>query len=175
MDIIQAFIKKHNGRHHQESKKSIHTPTGKYSSQLKRGVVIYKGNKLSVSINEVSDADPVSELFKMKLINNVPLNVQLLIFPRSYWSIMFRSMFRVKIDLPNKMIQRQYKFSGSKRLKKKLLGNVAFLELLIDQHLCVNISNNLSKTIVITPSHGYKSVEHLEQLAEILTIVKSCI
>ena len=107
MGSIQSFIEKHNGNFYQEAEKSAQTPIGKFTSQAKWGNTNFKGRKISVSIDEVGGANPVAELFRMKLVLETPMNDDLLIFPRSYWGRFFRNLY-------SKNIYSHYKFSGTK-------------------------------------------------------------
>lgn len=175
MDIIQRFIEKHNGKYHEEFEKITHTSIGKYSYQAKRGEILYKGYKITVSINEVGGANPVSELFRMKLVSDTSFNTKILIFPRSYWSRMIRLILTSKNGSLANTIHRQYKFTGSKELISKLITKPSFLNSIIGESVCINLSVKKPNIIIITPSHGYKSVEHLEKLAETLIIVKAMI
>ena len=175
MDIIKTFIERYNGKYSEEVEKSTHTPIGKYSSQAKRGNALYKGNKIIVSINEVGGADRISELFRMKLILDNSFDAELLVFPRSYWSRKLKILLSGKNESLAKSISQQYKFSGAKELISKLMLNSKFLNKIDGEFVCINHSMKTPNIIIITPSHGYRSVEHLENLAETLTLVKSII
>ena len=174
MDIIQTFIKKHNGVYFEEFEKSTHTPIGKYSSQEIKGNIIYKGSKIKISIIEVGGADPVAEPFRMKILLDFPTRVDLLIFPRSYWSEVIRSFLSSRKDISiKKLIAQQYKFTGQKSIIDRLKSNANFLSKRNGEHVCINVSKKTPRVITITPEHGYRSVEHLEKLADILKIIES--
>ena len=175
MEIIQTFIEKYGGVYHEEQESSAHSPIGKFTSQEKRGRVLYKGNKLTVFINEVGGANPVAELFRMKLIHENSFDTEILMFPRSYWSIKFRRWFLSKRNTLAEAIHQQYKFTGSRELISKLKQNSTFLKKIDGEYVCINIPKKTPNIIIITPSHGYRSVEHLEKLAETLVLVKSSI
>ncbi|MFT5823548.1 MAG: hypothetical protein ACI8ZM_004810 [Crocinitomix sp.] len=175
MNIIETFITKYNGIYFEEEEKSAHTPHGKYITQAKSGKTFYKGNKIAVGFNEVGGANNDSELFRMKMILDKPLDVEFLLFPRSFWSRMFRVLFFGKNSSIEEKINQQYQFTGSKELIARLKKNHLFMELIDGEFLCINLSIKKPKKMVITPSHGHVSVEHLEKLADILTLIKELV
>lgn len=173
MNIIQSFIEKHNGYYTQEIEKSVNTPIGKYSSQAKLGSLIYKGSNLKISINEVGGADPISQPLRIKLFLENPIPFDFFIFPRSYWNKKIRSVFGTNNNSLVKAIKSQYSFSGSNKLTAKLTTNESFLQKLDNEVIVINISKKKPHIITIIPSHGYRDVDHLEKLADILKIIES--
>jgi len=173
MNTIQSFIEKYNGSYTQEVEKSVNTHIGKYSSQAKQGSLIYKGRKLKISINEVGGADPVSRPLRIKLFLDKPILFDFFIYPRSYWNKIIRSVFGNKNNSLLKSIKDQYSFSGSTKLTSKLTSNKAFLQKIDNEIIVVNISKKKPNVITIIPTHGYRDVEHLEKLADILKLIES--
>tara|TARA_B100000809_G_C14977250_1_gene473167 strand:+ start:380 stop:910 length:531 start_codon:yes stop_codon:yes gene_type:complete len=173
MKTIQSFIEKHNGNYTQEVEKSVNTHVGKYSSQAKIGSLIYKGSKLKIAINEVGGADPISQPLRIKLYLDKPILFDFFIFPRSYWNQKIRSVFGNKKISLIKSIKKQYSFSGSNKLTSKLIANESFLQKIDNEIIVVNISKKKPNVITIIPTHGYRNVEHLEKLADILKLIES--
>ena len=173
MNTIQSFIEKYNGNYTQEVEKSVNTHIGKYSSQAKQGSLIYKGSKLRISINEVGDADPVSRPLRIKLFLEKPITFDFFIFPRSYWNKKIRSVFSNKNNSLIKSIKNQYSFSGSNKLTSKLIANESFLQKIDNEIIVVNISKKKPNIITIIPTHGYRDLEHLEKLADILQLIET--
>ena len=175
MNPIQQFVEKYNGIYNEELEKGTHTSVGKYTSQPKWGRLLYKSSKLSVSIDEVSGANPTSELFRMKLILESHSDIELLIYPRSYLSRLWRERFIDKRVSSLGTINAQYKFTGDKTIITSLCSDKDFLRLIYNEYICINISKKNSRIISITPSRGYRSVEHLEKLADTLKLIESLI
>ncbi|NOQ74865.1 MAG: hypothetical protein GQ574_22820 [Crocinitomix sp.] len=175
MNIIETFITKYNGIYFEEEEKSAHTPNGKITSQAQSGKMRYKGNKIAVSISEVGGADSFSGVFRMQLILEQAFETELLVFPRSYWSRMYRIFVYGKHGSLQETIDQQYKFTGAKELIATLKKNYTFLEHIDSANVCINLSPKKPKRIIITPAHGYLSVENLENLAETLTLVKEVV
>jgi hypothetical protein len=175
MNIIKAFLEKYNGNYFEEEEQSAHTPHGKYITQAKSGKTYYKENKITVGFNEVGGANNDSELFRMKLILDVPFDKEFLIFPRYYWSRIFRVFFFGKNSSVEEKINQQYQFTGSKELIERLKKNHTFMEYIDGEFLCINLSLKRPKVMVITPSHGHVSVEQIEKLADILILIKGVV
>jgi hypothetical protein len=173
MKTIQSFIEKHNGNYTQEIEKSVNTFNGKYRSQAKIGSLIYKGSKLKISINEVGGADPFSQPVRIKIFLDKPILFDFFIFPRSYWNKKIKSVFGNKNNALIKSIKDQYSISGSKKLTSKLIANKSFLQKIDNEVIVVNMSKKKPNIITIIPAHGYRDVEHLEKLADILKLIES--
>lgn len=172
MGIIKAFIDKYEGDYLEGIERTGHSTIGNFSSQPKSGKLIYKGNKIKVAINEVGGANTFSELFRMKLFLDSGFDSELMIFPRSYWSRKLRGLFQKKDKSLLNTVKQQYKLRGDKVLINKLLKSEKLFKCIVNEYDCITYSKKHPNILIITPAHGYRSVQHLEKLAETLVVVK---
>ena len=173
MNPIQEFIEKYNGVYHEEVEKVTYTPQGKYTSQAKWGKLIFQESSITLSIDEIGGADPVTEPFRMVMKLDTATSTELLIYPRSYLGRLLRERFLNNNSPSIQTIHAQYRFTGNKKLRAQLCSMETFRDLIFNEYVCINISRQKPKVVTITPARGYRDLEHLETLASILKIVNN--
>lgn len=63
MNIIQEIIEKYNGKYSEDLNTTVSSPIGQLVYQPKRGIIEVDGTKISIGLNEVGGAMPVTEPF----------------------------------------------------------------------------------------------------------------
>ncbi len=139
------------------------------------GKLKYKESSITMSIDEVSGADPVTEPFRMVMKLDKPSSIELLIYPHSYLGRRFRERFLNKNSPSLQTIHAQYRFTGNKELITQLCSMDTFRNLIFNEYICINISQQKLKVVTITLARGYRNLEHLQTLASILKIVNNLV
>ncbi|MBC8754054.1 hypothetical protein H2O64_05185 [Kordia sp. YSTF-M3] len=178
MNIIEKFIKKHNGTYLKDNKESIYTPGGKYTYQTQTGILEIDGSKIYINFSEPSDAARTAEPIKIILCLDKIYDTELHMFPKNRWGNVKDFFFPKKTKFIPKKVRKQFYFGGDVHLHKKLVKNEAFIKDILWEMIYVRTAQKKESQIILTPSYGIYSVEHLEQLIRILKyiakVIKQC-
>lgn len=135
MNIIEEITKKYNGNYSEEFTKQTNTISGKYTFQPKRGVIDVDGTKISINLNEVGGASPITEPIRIILHLNKIESSELFIYPIGIWETIINFIKPKSIPTISNEIRKQFKFEGNKKLQSKLLSDYKFISNLLNEKI----------------------------------------
>jgi hypothetical protein len=171
MSTIENFISKYSGKLYEGEFKSAHSPFGRYDYQQRKGIVNFKGQEIYLGINEVGGANPIGEPFRMKLIRENPLRIRFLIQPRGYWARTFRALWASS----SKVFKINYRYKGDSEILRLIMSSKFILDSVEGEFLWIQVSSKHPNVVMITPERGYRDVNHLEKMANILIEINSLV
>lgn len=169
MNIIEELTKKYNGNYTEETAKNVNSPIGKYTYQPKNGIIEIDGTKISVNINEVGGATPVTEPIRITLFLDKTYETELTIFPKDFWKKILELIQPKPSVIFPETIKNQFWFGGKISLLKQLASDNQFAENLINERIYIETDKNQTNRITLTPEYG---IENLNQFEKFITILK---
>ncbi|WP_415376667.1 hypothetical protein [Patiriisocius sp. Uisw_017] len=168
MNIIQELTEKYNGKYSEDLTKSVNSPIGKYVYQPKNGIIEVDGTKISININEVSGAMPVTEPFRITLHLDKTYETELSVYPKDLWNVFLDFILPKRRAFIPKPILKQFWFGGKKDLLKQLASDKIFTESIINERIYIESINKPTNRIVLTPEYGIKDIEQFEKFVIVL-------
>jgi hypothetical protein len=168
MNIIQELTEKYSGKYSEDLIKSINSPIGKYVYQPKNGIIEVDGTKISINLNEVGGAMPVTEPFRISLHLDKKYETELTIFPIDSWNKFLNFLFPKRREFVPKPILKQFWFGGKIDLLKQLASDKDFCEKIINERIYIETGFKTTDRIILTPEFGVKDIEQFEKFVSIL-------
>jgi hypothetical protein len=170
MNLIKELTQKYNGEYSEANAKRVNSPHGRFIYEPKSGTINIDETKISININEVDGAMPVTEPFRITLHLEKPYDINLTIFPKDFW-YHFLDFFnpKKKAFIP-KPILKQFWLEGNDILIQKLVSNHAFTKSIIDERIYIESDEKTAK-IILTPENGIKDLVQFEKFITILQII----
>lgn len=172
MDIIEELANKHNGKYSEAQNKNVSTPIGRYIFQPKKGIIFVDGTKISINLNEVSGAMPVTEPYRIILHLNKNYETELIIYPKSLWNKLVDFLFLKRNKFIPKSIRKQFYFGGNKTLLKKIGNDKLVMENLINERIYIKTGGKPINKIVLTPEYGIDTIDQFEKYISILKCIE---
>ncbi|UJH66489.1 hypothetical protein [Allomuricauda sp. SCSIO 65647] len=174
MSIIQEITKKYNGKYSENPAASFNSPSGKYSYQPKNGIINIDGSKVSINLNEVSDAMYGTEPFRITLYLDKAYQTELNIFPKDLWNKLLDFLFpKRRAFIPQKILK-QFWFGGDKKLIRQITSDKQFNESIIDERIYIEtMPKKSTDRIVLTPERGINDIEQFEKFIDILKQIEN--
>ncbi len=173
MNIIQELTEKYSGKYSEESTKNVNSPIGKYVYEPKSGIIEVDGTKISINLNEVGGAMPVTEPFRIRLHLDKTYKTELTIFPIDSWNKLLNFLFPKRREFVPKEILKQFWFGGNINLLKQLASDKGFCEKIIDERIYIESAFKTTEQIVLTPEYGIKDIEQFEKYISILKSIEN--
>ena len=173
MNSIQELTEKYKGKYSEDFPKKINSPIGKYIYQPKSGVIEVGGTKISITLNEVSEAMPVTEPFRISLHLDKVYETELVIYPKDLWNNFLDFILPKRTDYIPKSIRKQFSFGGNKNLLKQLLSDITFTEKIINERIYITTGDKPINKIILTPQYGIKDMEQFEKFVHILKQIEN--
>ncbi len=173
MNIIQELTEKYGGKYSEDLTKSVNSPIGKYVYQPKSGIIEIDGTKISINLDEVSGAMPVTEPFRIRLYLDKNYKTELTIFPIDSWNKLLNFLFPKRRGFVPKEILKQFWFGGNTSLLKQLASDKGFCEKIMDERIYIESGFKTTDQIVLTPEYGIKDVEQFEKYVSILKLIEN--
>jgi hypothetical protein len=173
MNIIEESTKKYNGNYSEELTKNVSTPIGRYIYQPKSGILEIDGTKISVNINEVGGAMPVTEPFRITLHLDKTYQTELTIFPKNLWNGLLDFISPKRREFIPKPIRKQFCFGGNNTLIKKLASDRLFVENITNEKIYIQTGNKQTNRITLTPERGIENLNQFEKFVTILKLVEN--
>ena len=168
MNIIQELTEKYNGKYSEDLTKNVNSPIGKYVYQPKNGIIEVDGTKISININEVSGAMPVTEPFRITLHLDKTYETELSVYPKDLWNVFLDFILPKRRAFIPKPILKQFWFGGNKDLLKQLASDKIFTESIINERIYIESINKPTNRIILTPEYGIKDIEQFEKFVIVL-------
>ncbi len=127
MNIIQELTEKYSGKYSEGLTKNVNSPLGKYVYQPKNGTITVDGTKISINLNEVGGAMPVTEPFRITLHLGKAYETELTVFPKDLWNEFLDFILPKRRAFVPKPILKQFWFGGDKNLLKQLASDKKLL------------------------------------------------
>ncbi|UAB82331.1 hypothetical protein INR76_06105 [Marixanthomonas sp. SCSIO 43207] len=172
MNIIQELTEKYSGKYSEGLNKSVNSPIGKYVYQPKNGIIKVDGTKISINLNEVGGAMPVTEPFRITLHLDKTYKTELTIFPIDSWNKFLNFLFPKRRAFVPKPILKQFWFGGNIDLLKQLASDKYFCEKIINERIYIETGFKTADRIVLTPEYGIKDIEQFEKYVSILKSIE---
>ena len=172
MNIIEELTKKYNGNYSEEMTKNVNSPIGKYIYQPKSGIIEIDGTKISININEVGGANPVTEPFRITLHLDKSYQTELTIFPKGLWNEFLDFILPKRREFIPQPIRKQFGFGGNKILLKKLTSDKQFLENLANERIYIQTERKQTNRITLTPERGIENLNQFEKFVVILKLIE---
>jgi len=173
MNIIQELTEKYSGKYSEDLTKSVNSPIGKYVYQPKNGIIEVEGTKISINLDEVSGAMPVTEPFRIRLHLDKTYKTELTIFPIDSWNKLLNFLFPKRRDFVPKEILKQFWFGGNINLLKQLASDKGFCEKIIDERIYIESGFKTTDQIVLTPEYGIKDIDQFEKFVSVLKTIEN--
>jgi hypothetical protein len=168
MNIIQELTEKYNGKYSEDLTKSVNSPIGKYVYQPKNGIIEVDGTRISININEVSGAMPVTEPFRITLYLDKIYETELSVYPKDLWNVFLDFILPKRRAFIPKPILKQFWFGGNIDLLKQLSSDKTFMESIINERIYIESIDKPTNRIVLTPEYGIKDIEQFEKFIIVL-------
>lgn len=175
MSILKELTEKYDGLYEEDPKMSINFPSGKHSYQLQKGLFVIDGSKISISINQVSDAARTAEPFRITLYFDKVYKTTLTMYPKSIWNRLKDVVFPSKTRFIPRKVNRQFYFNVDKRICEKLVNNKVFVENILNEQIYIRTQHENITRIILTPAYGINDVEHLEKFVTVLKQIEKVI
>tara|TARA_R110000868_G_scaffold108381_2_gene295898 strand:+ start:767 stop:1324 length:558 start_codon:yes stop_codon:yes gene_type:complete len=174
MNIIQELTEKYNGKYSEDLAKNVNSPIGKYVYQPKNGIIEVDGTKISINLNEVDGAMPVTEPFRITLHLDKTYETELTIFPKDLWNEFLDFILPKRRAFIPKPILKQFWFGGNKDLLKQLASDKIFTENIINERIYIEtMPNKSTDRIVLTPENGIKDINQFEKFVSVLKRIEN--
>ena len=174
MNIIQELTEKYSGKYSEDLSKNVNSPIGKYVYQPKNGIIEVDGTKISINLNEVGGAMPVTEPFRITLLLDKTYETELNVFPKDLWSEFLDFILPKRRAFVPKTILKQFWFGGNIDLIKHIVSDKTFTENIIDERIYIEtMPNKLTDRIVLTPEYGIKDIEQFEKFVFVLKRIEN--
>ncbi|WP_299258648.1 hypothetical protein [uncultured Aquimarina sp.] len=173
MNIIQELTEKYSGEYSEDLIKNVNSPLGKYIYQPKNGTITIGGTKISVNLNEVGGAMPVSEPFRITLHLDKVYETELTIFPKDLRNKFLDFILPKRRSFVPKPILKQFWFGGDKNLFKQLVSDKTFAENIINERIYIKTGKKPTDRIVLTPEYGIKNIDQFEKFISVLKRIES--
>jgi hypothetical protein len=175
MNIIQEITEKYSGKYSEDLTKSVNNPIGKYVYQPKNGIIEVEGTKISININEVGGAMPVTEPFRITLHLEKTYDTELSAYPKDLWNLFLDFILPKRRAFIPKPILKQFWFGGNIELLKQLASDKTFTESIINERIYIESIDKPTNRIVLTPEFGIKDIEQFEKFIIVLKRVEKAI
>ena len=173
MNIIQELTEKYSGKYSEDLTKSVNSPIGKYIYQPKSGIIEVDGTKISINLNEVGGAMPVTEPFRIYLHLDKKYETELTIFPIDSWNKLMNFIYPKRREFVPKPILKQFWFGGNIDLLKQLASDNDFCEKIINERIYIETGFKTTDRIVLTPEYGIKDIEQFEKFVSVLKRIEN--
>ena len=173
MNIIKELTAKYSGKYSENLTKNVNSPIGKYIYQPKDGIIEVDGTKISINLNEVSGAIPVTEPFRITLHLDKTYETKLTIFPKDLWNTFLDFILPKRRAFVPKPILKQFWFGGNKDLLKELLSDKIFTENIINERIYIETRDKPTNRIVLTPEYGIKDIDQFEKFVSVLKRIEN--
>ena len=173
MNIIQELTEKYSGKYSEDLTKSVNSPIGKYIYQPKNGIIEVDGTKISINLNEVGGAMPVTEPFRIILHLDKTYDTELTVFPKGLWKKLLDSILPKRRAFIPKAIFKQFWFGGNKDLIKQLVSDKNFTENIKNERIYIKTGKKPTNRIVLTPEYGIKDVDQFEKFVSVLKRIEN--
>ena len=173
MNIIQELTEKYSGKYSEDLTKSVNSPIGKYVYQPKSGIIVVDGTKISINLNEVGGAMPVTEPFRITLHLDKFYETELSFFPVDLWNVFLDFVLPKRREFIPKPIRKQFSFSGNIDLLKQLASDKLFTENIINERIYIKTGDKPTNRIVLTPENGIKDIEQFEKFVSVLKRIEN--
>jgi len=169
MNIIQELTEKYSGKYSEDLTKNVNSPIGKYAYQPKSGILEVDGTKISINLNEVDGAMPVTEPFRITLHLDKTYETELNVYPKDLWNEFLDFILPKRRAFVPKQILKQFWFGGNIDLIKHIVSDKTFTKNIINEKIYIEtMPNKLTDRIVLTPEYGIKDIEQFEKFVSIL-------
>lgn len=173
MNIIQELTEKYSGKYSEDLTKSVNSPIGKYIYQPKSGIIEVDGTKISINLDDVSGAMPVTEPFRITLHLDKTYETELTIFPKDLWNDFLDFILPKRREFIPKPIRKQFLFGGNKDLLKKLASDKIFTENIINERIYIETGDKPTNRIILTPEYGIKDIDQFEKFVSVLKRIEN--
>jgi hypothetical protein len=173
MNIIQELTEKYSGKYSEDLNKSVNSPIGKYVYQPKNGIIEVDGTKISINLNEVGGANPVTEPFRITLHLDKTYATELTIFPKDLWNEFLDFILPKRRAFIPKPILKQFWFGGNIDLLKQLASDKIFTENLINEKIYIETGKKPTDRIILTPEYGIKNIDQFEKFVSLLKRIEN--
>ena len=173
MNIIQELTDKYNGKYSEDLTKNVNSPIGKYIYQPKNGIIEVDGTKISINLNEVGGAMPVTEPFRITLHLDKTYETKLTIFPKDLWNTFLDFILPKRRAFVPKPILKQFWLGGNKYLLKQLASDKIFTENIINERIYIETGDKPTNRIVLTPEYGIKDIDQFEKFVSVLKQIEN--
>ena len=173
MNIIQELTEKYSGKYSEDITKSLNSPFGKYVYQPKSGIIAVDGTKISINLNEVGGAMPVTEPFRITLHLDKTYKTELTIYPIDSWNKFLNFILPKRRGFVPKPLLKQFWFGGNIDLLKQLASDKLFCEEIINERIYIETGFKTADRIVLTPEYGIKDIEQFEKFVSALKRIEN--
>ena len=173
MNIIKELTAKYSGKYSEDLTKNISSPIGKYVYQPKTGIIEVDGTKISINLNEVSGAMPVTEPFRITLHLDKTYETEFTLFPKDSWNQFLNFIRPKRRAFVPKPILKQFSLRGDLDLLKQLASDKIFTESIIDERIYIETGFNSTNRIVLTSAFGVKDIDQFEKFVSILKRIEN--
>ncbi len=173
MNIIQELTEKYDGKYSEDLTKNVNSPIGKYVYQPKSGIIEVDGTKISINLNEVGGAMPVTEPFRITLHLDKTHETKLTIFPKDLWNQFLDFILPKRREFIPKPVRKQFWFGGDKDLLKQLASDKTFTESIINERIYIETGKKPTDRIVLTPEYGIKDIDQFEKFVTVLKQIEN--
>lgn len=173
MNSIQKLTEKYSGKYSEDVTKSVNSPAGKYVYQPKNGIIEVDGTKISINLDEVSGAMPVSEPFRITLHLDKTYETELTVFPKDLWNNFVEFILPKRSAFIPKPIRKQFWFGGNKNLIKQLASDNVFTENIINERVYIETGDKPVNRIVLTPEYGIRDINQFEKFVSVLKTIEN--
>lgn len=173
MNIIQELIEKYNGEYSEESTINVNSPIGKYVYKPKSGIIELDGTKISINLNEVAGAMPVTEPFRITLHLDKTYATELSIFPIDSWNKFLNIILPKRGKFVPKSLAKQFWFEGNEKLIKQLAIDKFFCNEILNDKIYIKTGVKTTTQITLTPEYGIKDIKQLEKYVSVLKRIEN--
>lgn len=173
MNIIEELTEKYGGHYSEDLAKSVNSPIGKYVYQPKNGIIEVDGTKISINLNEVGGAMPVTEPFRIALHLDKTYVTELSIYPKSLWGDFLDFILPKRNAFIPKPNFKQFWFGGNKDLLKQLGADKVFMELILNERVYIESIKKPTDRIVLTPEFGIRDMDQFEKFVSALKRIET--
>ncbi len=173
MNIIQELTEKYSGKYSEESTINVNSQIGKYLYQPKSGIIELDGTKISINLNDVTGAMPVTEPFRITLHLDKTYATELTIFPIDLWNKFLNFIIPQRRKFVPKSIVKQFWFGGNKELIKQLAIDTFFCNEILNEKIYIKTGVKTTTQITLTPEYGIKDIKQLEKYVSVLKRIEN--
>ncbi len=173
MNIIQELTKKYDGKYSEDLTKSVNSPIKKYVYQPKSGIIEVDGTKISINLNEVGGAMPVTEPFRITLHLGKNHKTKLTVFPKDLWNQFLDFILPKRREFIPKPVRKQFWFGGDKDLLKQLASDKTFTESIINERIYIETGKKPIDRVVLTPEYEIKDIDQFEKFITVLKQIEN--
>lgn len=174
MNIFQELKEKYNGQYSEALATRVNTPNGQCFHQSKSTILQVDGSKISLYLDEVGGAIPITEPFRITLHLDKTYHTELDMYPKSSWARFLDFLLPKRQEFVPEPILKQFWFGGNKTLIKQITTDKLFTDNIINQRIYIKtMPNKSTNRIVLTPENGVEDVDQFEKFVSILKRIEN--